>query len=101
MTALQCWHCVFRRKIQMTKVEARTSHLYYTVNDERVILDKLPALHRRMEKLYSSRIRDAWSKGVRTRRSAPPTAGPFHLYLSYNWNHGQSTTLQVKRQLRE
>jgi len=79
-----------RRRFEMRAARAR--RLRYLDGDEEVILPQRPALETLLQHVYPSK------DGL---PADAPGAGPFHLFLSHNWAHGQAAMRIVKTRLRE
>ena len=83
---------------QRALLAARVSaarRLRYLAEDSEAFLPKLPALTSLVSELYPKQsLLDRLSTTV-------PRTGPFHLFLSHNWRHGQSEMRVVKQRLRE
>jgi hypothetical protein len=71
---------------------ARARRLRFLRDDKEVVLAQLPSLERQLRRVYPP------SKPL---PPSAPGAGPFHLFLSHNWAHGQSAMRIVKNRLRE
>ena len=78
--------------------------LRYVSGDERVELQRLTMSVReiiRRGKLYAARNASHASPLDDAAGEPMPTAGPFHVFLSHNWKHGQAKMRIMKGLLKE
>ena len=74
---------------------AKARRLHHLDGDAEIILRQLPSLDRMVRKLYPN------EHDLKPRPPTIPHNGPFNIFLSHNWKHGQSEMRVIKNRLCE